>query len=178
MGKYDKVIGSLPRLPEHDDDDDNYAAKVQDAVKTLLNIVAVPMEFHFDHTLQLEEATAEEAIKAWRELRELAEGLSKFEKLVKLQIAALAFIIEKKFEERGITSLRLLDGKGARSQPEPIGQVDDVDKLVQWLKNNGMERFLGINYQRLQGIVRDRLLEGLESPDGVKVYYRPKIVKM
>ena len=178
MGKYDEVIKTLPRLPEEAEDDTNYAAKVQDASNQLLKGEARILELTVNHVIQLTDESAEGMVKEWRELRDVIDKIAAVEKFAKLQLAALARLMEKNFEQRGITSLRLIDGKGARYQPEPVGKVADNDKFIEWVKSEGMERLLGVNWQRMNSIVKERLLEGLEPPDGIEVFYRPKIVKM
>lgn len=58
---------------------------------------------------------------------------------------------------------------------EPYASVEDKVKVREWFERNGMRDCLGVNYQTLSAIVKERLVEGAEMPEGVKVYVKSQL---
>jgi hypothetical protein len=79
--------------------------------------------------------------------------------------------------EYGATSktLRLQNGGSVRVQGEPYGSVNDKESFRLWCIANGYERQLQLHAGTMNSIVKERVKEGAELPDGVEAFSYKKI---
>jgi hypothetical protein len=95
---------------------------------------------------------------------------------VNLLLEAYQQLLTEEYEIEGVDSLAI-DGFGTvRTQPEPYAQVEDRDKFRQWCIEAGLERSLALPWQTTNALTKQRLMEGLPEPDGVKATVKTKIV--
>lgn len=154
MGKYDKVLKSLPRLPIEQTD---YQEKVDLAKEEYqsLNITEL----------------AEKYISVRRQLDLLKDQ----EKAINVKVEALNQLGTAAFEATGAASIKLEDGASVSLQFEPYPGVGDREKFRLWCLNEGMERSMHLHNQTMKGLINERLLGGLEPPPGVKVFTKVKL---
>lgn len=159
MGKYDAVVGTLPRL-ELDADKPAFLEQVQRAKAEFAG-------------LQGPAALA----AAYRRLRDEKDRLE--EEAVKplnVRIRALEHLLFAAYEAAGIKSQRLADGLGSVAvDPKISARIVDRQAAIAWLKANGLEELLTVNANTLSALVGDRVLAGEETPDGVEVATYPSV---
>lgn len=88
---------------------------------------------------------------------------------------ALARLMADRFEEDDKTSTSFTNGGSMRITPDVFPTVSDPDKLRAWIKANGMESVLTLNFQTMTAMVKERLTGGKSLPDGVDVYLKDKL---
>jgi len=94
---------------------------------------------------------------------------------VKLDTRACAALLEEKLAEAGIDKFTLKDGGTISLNPEVYSSIEDQAALLSWIKSHGMEHLLTLNYQTLSGMVKDRVANGEELPDGVSIFLKEKV---
>lgn len=162
-GKYDEVLPNLPGLPTPDL---NYQQRVD---QRKLELIA-------GWEAQGLSLTPEIAADVYRVERDNKEAAEDVLSAINLNIAALEQLLDKMYTDRGIKSIKLADGTSVFTQPEPVGQILNPEALRLWFITNGLERSLTVNWNTANSLVKERLLNGLEPPDGMQVYRRTKIV--
>jgi hypothetical protein len=94
-----------------------------------------------------------------------------------LEMEAITRLFIEKFEEDGTSSKTFIDGVSISHNVEPYAQVKDPAALRKWVLDHGMEDMLTLNWQTLNGMVKERL-EGKVNeplPDGVEVFMKDKL---
>ncbi len=76
----------------------------------------------------------------------------------------------------GPTTVRLPDGGKVAVQYEPSGKVEDKERFRLWCIANGYEQSLQLWPSTMNAIAKEKILNGEEAPDGVKVYVKTKVV--
>lgn len=162
-GKYEQVLKKLTKLPAQD-------LKYQDKV------VAFITSYDGERTPS---SLALDYYKARERKEELEEKL----KAVNLEIEAFKQLMEISYEVAGLSSVTLFGADGApyhakafdlRKEPCPV--VKNKDVYRQWCVDNGYKDQLQLWPSTTETIVKERLLDGKDLPDGVEAFYRTKIV--
>lgn len=73
-------------------------------------------------------------------------------------------------------ALRLASGDKIEIRREPYGQVKDKEAFRQWCVDNGYERQMQLWPTTMNAIVKERLVNGDDLPDGTEVFAKDKIV--
>lgn len=58
---------------------------------------------------------------------------------------------------------------------EPHPNTTDRSKLIAWVRASNMEDILTVHHGTLSGIIKDRLERNVELPDGVDLFWKPKL---
>lgn len=177
-GKYANVLKTLERAPDQDQ-------KRADAVRAHARELKVGALAEIPSVKNLVvslkpgpsgELSLPDLATEYRRLRQHKELLESALSVLSLSLEAISLMVEQGYEAAGLTSLKLLDGGSVSSQPEPIGVVEDKEKFLRWCAENGLSGSLTLPWQTMCAVVRERLLDNLPLPDGVKAYSRPKLV--
>jgi hypothetical protein len=187
MGKYDHVLKNLPKL-EREDSPERAQAKAElkrtghpfhdDLVDTREGD-AIPM--HVVLRLEALEPLATPAKAAdlalrYRTLRAYKELTEELLSRLDLAIEAVEDEGVTVYEGDGTASLKLDTGDTVRVQPEVYSSVEDKAAFQTWCKENGFEPQLQLLWQTMNSVTKQRLLEGLEPPAGVKASVKSKFV--
>lgn len=181
-GKYSKVIDKLPRIF---DVEPKYQEKVEVVKRTLLteqgNGVFAPAttlaslyeEFRgTDESASLmTESETEEIL-----LRFGKEGLEFLLSEINLRIEAVTQLMVAQFEVEGVSSIKM-ERHSVSVQYEPYPKIEDKAAFRKWCVENGLEDSLQLHPSSMASITKERLLEGLNEPDGVKAYQKPYLVR-
>lgn len=184
-GKYDAVIGDLEPVPV---DDQRYQEKVNE-YKDIIKAKAVH--------------TAESLAQEYRELRngtgnpidadftntliELLgdDGISDLAKECNKRMAAYEQLLAESHDHdepgwgmygASDHTVKLPDGASVSIQREPTGKVVDKEAFRQWCIANGLETSLQLWPSTANSIVKDRCVNGMPAPDGIKVFALTKTV--
>ena len=114
--------------------------------------------------------------EAYRQCRLVKDALDKATADTELLLEAYTKLLVDQYEVEGVMSLKLVTGESISDQPEPYAQVEDRDAFRQWCLDNGLERSLMLPWQTTNALTKDRLLNGLSEPDGVKAFVKHKMV--
>jgi hypothetical protein len=187
-GKWDWLRSKFPKLqPE---------STYQDKVEQILNAI---IECPCPHTKlgrgdSLEVDKHEPGCRGDKPLRKLptAEVETLYNKVRKgkedldaqlskanLELEALTQLIVERYEDDGVTSKKLKDGTslGVSVEPYPTVIPEKKDEFLAWVKAEGMESLLSLNYQTMAKIVKARLESGQLLPPGIDVFCRNKLTR-
>ena len=156
MGKYTNIASHLTPKPE----ESAYQTEVTAAKREIL-----------DQNLG-ESDLAKEIVAVRVEKHSAKKVLDE----INLRLTAYEQILTNKFEEAGITQVRLETGETISTQIKPYARISDRDKFRTWRVENGYENSLVLPWQTTNSLVSDRLVEGLPEPDGIDTYKQTTVV--
>jgi hypothetical protein len=165
--KYADVIKDLPMLPP---DDLSYQAKI-DEIKAQIK----------SENVHVPESLAREYQVVRTAKEDLAEQLS----LIQMRLTAVEQLLIEAYDEddpgfglygAAPNTIKMKNGASIAIQMEPTGKVEDKETFRRWCIENGLENSLQLWPTTMVAITKERLLNGLAAPDGVKAFTRPKIV--
>lgn len=78
-------------------------------------------------------------------------------------------------EVEGAMSVTLESGRGVGYHMEPYPTVEDPEAFRKWCIADGLENKLSLHPSTMTALVKQRLLDGLPEPDGVKTFSKPKL---
>ena len=110
------------------------------------------------------------------EVREEKASAKKIIDEINMRLTAYEQILTDKFEQAGITQVRLETGETISTQIKPYARVADKLSFRTWCGENGYEESLALPWQTTNSIVADRLIEGLPEPDGIETYKQTTVV--
>ncbi len=113
--------------------------------------------------------------RGYGETRLVKNILKQHLKDIELTLEAYTQLAIDQFEVEGTTSLKLDDGSTVRVQTTPYAGVVDKEVYRLWCIQNGLERELMLWPSKTAALTKERLLEGLPEPDGVKAYLKSSI---
>jgi hypothetical protein len=184
-GKYDAVIGELDPVPVDDQ-------RAQEKINTFKEQVKAKVVH-----------TPESLAQAYRELRQGTgnpidadftetliellgdDGVDDLQKVINIRKMAYEQMLAESHDndepgwgmygasEHGI---RLPDGGSVSIQREPTGKVVDKEAFRRWCIANGLETSLQLWPSTANSIVKDRCVNGMPAPDGIKVFALTKTV--
>jgi len=157
VGKYTKLRGKIPKFSEPDADQ----VRLDKRKKFL--------------TDELELTNLEALGKFYLGRKGEKDRLEALQEEVKLDTRAAAALLEEKLAEAGIDKFTLKDGGTISLNPEVYSSIEDQSALLRWVREQGMEHLLTLNYQTLSGMVKNRVANGEELPAGVSVFLREKV---
>jgi len=160
VGKYDRVLKELPRLPVERTD---YQARVdlaKDAVREALGRPATTSEL------------ADTFVKLRREKDDLNEQMS----ALNLKIEAIEQLTVAAFEAEDVQSLKMADGASVSVQIAPYAGVKDKETFRLWCLEQGFAHEMHLHPSTTQGLVKERLLSGEANPPGVEVFAKSTLV--
>jgi hypothetical protein len=158
MGKYDAVIDNLPTLQA---EEPNYQLKVEAKKREIFGEIGDALSSG---------SVAQLYKNARLEKEDLEEQLYD----TNLELTAITQMLIDRYEIDGISSLKLDSGEKVSIQYEPYAVVEDRAKVWEWCKENGYEREMQLNWATLNAVTKDRLLQGLSEPEGVRAYVKIK----
>lgn len=132
-------------------------------------------------------------VELYYDLRDKKEELEEVLKKVKGMLDGCKSLIEDRMRTSKISTFKLTDGRGIRSQPEPVATLDKnlLAEFLDWADSNDQRHKLSMNYMTMNKLVKDMIEENLVGfemdeegkvqvtglPPGVKLWFRPKLVK-
>jgi hypothetical protein len=168
-GKWSYLRDKYPKMPV----DANYQQKI-DAV---LDDDSEENQVVKAYGLPLRKLSDEDFKNEYLKRRDELDDLAARQKVLNLEIEAMTRLTVERFENDGTSSVTYDDGVSLGHSVEPYPFVDDQAALLAWVKRNGMEAMLTLNYQTMASLVKERL-EGKVNeplPDGVNVYMKDKL---
>jgi hypothetical protein len=156
-GKYAGVIDKLPKFVDPDQSH-------QDEV----DLLKLSLLTTLDNGPKLAEA--------YVQVRDEEAKLDEEMKGIHLRKRALEQLITDQFEHDDISSLKLASGHSVSVQLEPTAQTIDREANRLWCIRERLENQMVLHPSTLLALTKQRLLDGLEAPDGVKVSARAKLV--
>lgn len=153
-GKYTDVVKTLDKLPPADQ---NYQSRVDEQKRVILEDGPKGASFLALHIAQL---------------RRQKDELDEQEKALNLLLEAYTQLAIEQFECEAITSVTLEDGSVIRIEAAPTGRVIDKALLRAWAMKNGMENDLTLHPSKVDGLVKQLLLDGEKIPDGTEAFVR------
>jgi hypothetical protein len=147
-------FGHLPRLVESNDD-----GKQRQKVNG-----------HKDHYKTL--STTDLATE-YTKLRDEKDDIEEEIKVLNARITAISELMIEKFEGEEISAIRTQAGYLVSSKYDPYASVKDKEAFITWVKENGYENLLTIQWQTMNSITKELLENGMAPPDGVEVFLKP-----
>lgn len=194
MGKYDKIIGKLPRMLDEEPKRQEKINAMKDAIlqplqvdeetfnhvecQQLLNEALGKLDLMMDLFTRMTNGKrhANELARAHAVLRRVGEDIDERESKLHLILDAVNQLIVEQYEVESTKSLTLENGDGVAVQHEPYTQTTDRDAVREWAIKTGLERSLTLPWQALNTHVKELMLLGEPAPPGTKVWARAKIV--
>lgn len=155
MGKWSEFKGKLDQAPV----ESSWQGKV-DATKP---------EYQELNVGQLGEKYNEFRIAKERLQEELGE--------VNTHLEALSQLVIDELERLGLSSVKLADGSSINMKDEPYSRVKDQHVFLSWIREQGLDSLLTVNYQTMNAMVKDRLITGDEPPPGIDVFIKTSITR-
>lgn len=165
--KWGHLVGKLPKLLTED-------AKRQQKIETLKGIILE--EYREEHGGMPPGASW--LLEEYLELRTKKDQLEKELEEVELQLNTFEQMLEAQYEAEGVSMMRLSDGDGLTSYPEPYAVVEDRTKFRKWAVQNGLEDSLVLPWQTTNKLLKDALESGQPEPDGIKAFLVTKFKKL
>jgi hypothetical protein len=165
-GKYAGVIDNLDALPV---ENQQYQDKI-DTIKA---------------ELRPSLSTTELLAKEYAAVRESKEELKDQLSIIQERLTAIEQILYESFDQgedgwgdfgAGENTLRMKFGGSVSVQLEPVGKVLDKEAFRLWCIANGLENSLQLWPSTMNAIAKERCVKGEPNPDGIKVFFQPKIV--
>jgi hypothetical protein len=100
--------------------------------------------------------------------KELEEQISD----INVGLAALSQLLVENLKGQDLQKVTLAAGGTVYLSVEVYPSTADKNTVREWAVEQGMSEILTVNYRTLQGIVKERLEDGLEPPPGVEVYLK------
>jgi hypothetical protein len=155
VGKYDKVLPTLPKLPP---DNPKFQEKVEHAKGEFLGKGSM------------------ELAKIYRGLRAEEEILDQQVKALNVRIEACVQHMESVWEAEGLRSLKFDTGGGVGMKPQPFARVTDKEAFRDWCVKHGFGAQLSLPWQSTNSITKERLLAGEGEPPGVTAFIKTTFV--
>lgn len=172
MGKWDILRGKYPKLPL----EGGYLDKVNaildsPAPKDVLGPAEEDLE------LSIRMLSDFQLNKLYVKCRNRADELNVELTQLNLEEEAYTRAFIDRFEEAGTTKVDFENGTQIGVSVEPYPFVKDQAAMLAWIKKNGMEAMLTLNWQTMASMVKDRLSGKVKEPlpDGVEVFMKDKL---
>ena len=156
MGKYTSVAANLTPRPE----ESAWQSEVTAIKRTILD----------------DEPSDADLAKDLLALRDEKDRIKETLSDLNLRVGAYEQLICDQFESSGITQLRLESGDTISTQIKPYARVADRTAFRAWCVANGLSDALQLPWQTTNALVADRLVEGLDEPDGIDCYKQTTVV--
>lgn len=128
-------------------------------------------EFSFDRLQKVEKGRRYCAVRDEKD--ELEERIKK----LNVELEALSQLLITDMEREGTDLFRLQTGESLSIKDEPYVSIANKDVFLGWIKQNNMEDLLTVHYMTMSSMTKDRLVQGLEPPPGLKVFLKQSITR-
>lgn len=170
MGKWDKLKGKYPKLAP----DSSYAEKLDAVLDS-----PAPQEYLGAHDdglgLTVRCLSDFQLARMYEDVRIRVDQLEADLKAAKLEQEALTREFTGRFEDAGEVSKEFEGGMSLGAGVEPYPVVADQQKMLKWVRDNGLESMLTFNYQTMASYVKQCIEGGKPLPDGVDVFLKDKL---
>ena len=109
-------------------------------------------------------------------IRQEKDRIKELLSAINIKLGAYEQLIADKFEDAGITQVRLETGETIRTQMKPYARVTDRSAFREWCIGNGLEEALVLPWQTTNALVSDRLVDGLDEPDGIDTFKQTTVI--
>ncbi len=125
---------------------------------------------------KLDKLSSAELANTYGSMRSEKDRIDDLDKNINMRIAAVEEAMWDKFENEGITSLKLTNGRTVRIDVAPVSKVIDKEALMHWVRDNGLQGLLSLHAGTLNSLTNERLLAKELPPSGVEVKARSRTV--
>jgi hypothetical protein len=167
MGKWEFLKGKYPKLAP-DSDYQEKVRQVQESDYYEVDGAGGP---------RLREVSDVDLCNWYNNKRRLKDQLEAELKVLELEVQAATQLFVERFESQDVQKIKFQDGTTLSVNPEPYPYVQDQQKLLTWVRQQGLESLLTLNYQTLASLTKERLLEGKPLPEGVDVFLKSKLTR-
>jgi hypothetical protein len=187
VGKFDAIIGNLPELPVEDLAYQEKIDKIKEEIKS--EQIQTPASLADGYAAArfgtVDLSLLDEDFK--KQMIEMlgVNGLDALQKEAQKKLTAYEQLVAESWDADdpgwgmyGATPnmLRLQSGASISVQPEPKCKVEDKEAFRKWCIANGLENSLQLWPSTMESLSKERLLNGLAVPDGIRAFVRNKIV--
>lgn len=160
MGKYDALVGRLPKLPVElaPDTDQNRQYEVEQAKKLFV------------------ERSPAALVTQYAGIRKECDEMDERARELGIRREAIEQLLVEVYEGEGITNLNVKGVGALRTQYAPYTRVVDKEQLHAWCLEQGFGPQMALPWMTLNSTVSEILLSGEDAPPGVDVYIKPKLV--
>jgi hypothetical protein len=149
-GKYRHLRGKLPKF----ENPPAWQEKVMEAKKVYLTL----------DTTDLGQAMAD-----FKNQKNTLEGQIKN---INTVLEALSQLIVDRMEDNDMEAIELANGIKVGIKDEPYTSIEDQKKFYDWIKKTKQQGLLKINYQTLNAITKDLIINGKKNPPGTKTFIK------
>jgi len=86
-----------------------------------------------------------------------------------VKVAAAEQLLWAAYEQAGIESLALTDGRKIGVTDDISVSIEDREQLHAWIRTNKLESLMTVYSKTVESLTKQRLLAGQPAPDGVKL---------
>lgn len=165
-GKYAHIIGGLEQLPVEDQRYQDKIDKIKEEIKS--------------KTVH----TPESLVKEYAIIRVVKDDLKEELSIIQERLTAFEQLLYESHDHEEFgwgthggsdNMVTLPDGRKLQVLLEPVGKVLDKEAFRLWCIAEGLENSLQLWPTTTQALAKERAEKGQSSPDGVKIYFQPKI---
>jgi phage host-nuclease inhibitor protein Gam len=131
-----------------------YQTKVDEAKGQYVGMEAAELAHRFAHHRNAKSAL-EEQIKGFN-----------------VELEALSQLLVENLESSEIQKVQLTTGETVYIQVEPYCAVQDKEALHAWIKKSKLQSLFTVNFQTMNGLVKEMLMAGKPAPPGVAVFLK------
>ena len=117
--------------------------------------------------------TSTELAAEYTKFRDEKDDIEEELKTLNSKITAITELIIEKFEGDEISAVRTEAGYLVSTKYDPYASVKDKEAFIAWVKKEGYENLLTIQWQTMNSITKELLENGMAAPDGVEVFLKP-----
>lgn len=153
MGKYDKLKSKLPAFQQ----EPTFQAKVDEAKSRYQALEATELVRTFNSERH-KKKSFEEAIASSN-----------------IELEALSQLLIQNFEASGLSKLTLESGLSCYQQMEPYSSIQDLQTILAFIKKQKMQNLLTLQWQTMNALNKERLVEGKPPLPGTQVFLKTSI---
>jgi hypothetical protein len=150
-GKWRKLRG---KLPAYVNPEPGWTDKVEEAKKQYVGLDTTELARQFK--MQKEAKAAAEAAKS----------------AANIQIEAISRLLLGEMESNSVELVKLASGGTVYINDEPYASVQDRTKVMRWIKENKAVFLLSIQFQSLNSLCKQRIIDGQKTIPGVKIFIK------
>lgn len=150
MGKYNGLKHTLPKFELEPD----FRAKVEEAKSSYIGLEAPDLAREF---------------KLQRNGKQLLEANVKN---INVHLEALSQLLVENLEGAEIQKIKLASGETVYLSDEPYTCIVDRGVLMDWLRRKKLTQLFTVQWQTLNAMTKDMLIQGKPTPPGTTVYMK------
>lgn len=120
--------------------------------------------------------TALELASCYRKARHVKEEIDAHLHIAELYLTTYIQLMCDSYQTEDVTTRYFPDGTAVRVQPEPYASVEDKVKFHKWCLDNGYEDEMTLPWGTVNATTKELLDKGLPQPDGIKIWFKEKVV--